>query len=146
VKANNVTLNPLKSILCSTSVTWCGRRIDSQGVQFDDSLVQGLIDLERPLNAQQLQQFIGACHWIRSTILNFSEAIAPLQNLFLKYLQEAKSMKGTLLRKYKVSWDEVSIQCVDNIKRLLANQVNYLTLILLKSCVFLPMLVIFSMV
>jgi hypothetical protein len=61
VKAKNVTLNPLKSILCSISVTWCGRKIDSQGVAFDDSLVQGLVDLLRPLNAQQLQKFIGAC-------------------------------------------------------------------------------------
>jgi hypothetical protein len=51
VKSNNVLL------LSPTSVTWCGRKIDSQGVQFDDTLVQDLIELECPVNAQNLQQF-----------------------------------------------------------------------------------------
>jgi hypothetical protein len=61
IKDRNVYLNPTKSVLCSSSVTWCGRRIDSIGVNFDDTLVQGLIDFERPKSAQQLQHFIGAC-------------------------------------------------------------------------------------
>jgi hypothetical protein len=48
VKAKGVTLNSLKSTLCSISVTWCGRKVDSQGLKLDDSLVQGLIGLQRP--------------------------------------------------------------------------------------------------
>jgi hypothetical protein len=48
IKDKNFYLNPTKSVLCSSSVTWCGRQINSTGVKFDDTLVQGLIDLERP--------------------------------------------------------------------------------------------------
>jgi hypothetical protein len=71
-----------------------------------------------------LQQFIGACNWVRSTIPNFSEAIAPLQNLLVKYTKEAKSMKGTQLRKYELSWDEEANNCFNKVKRLLSNQVK----------------------
>jgi hypothetical protein len=124
LKTKNIVLNPEKSTLCSTSVTWCGRRIDSTGVVFDDNLIRGLLKLERPVNAQQLQQFIGACNWVRSTIPRFSEEISPLQTMLLNYTRDAKSMKGSSLRKYKLEWNEKTNLCFQHIKTLLANQVK----------------------
>jgi hypothetical protein len=124
MREKNVSLSPLKSTLCSTSVTWCGRKIDASGVKFDDKLIQGLLDLERPKTAQQLQQFICACNWVRSSIPMFSKEISPLQALLQKYTCEAGSMKANVLRKFNIDWNEDHNNCFFKIKSLLSNQVK----------------------
>jgi hypothetical protein len=80
--------------------------------------------LERPKTAQQLQQFIGACNWIRSTIPNFSKEIDPLQSLLLQYSKEPKSLKGSVLKKYQIAWDDASEFCFQWIKSLLSERVK----------------------
>jgi hypothetical protein len=124
MREKNVSLSPLKSTLCSTSVTWCGRKIDASGVKFDDKLIQGLVDLERPKTAQQLQQFICACNWVRASIPMFSKEISPLQDLLQRYTNEAGSMKGTALRKFNIDWNDDHSTCFLKIKSLLSNQVK----------------------
>jgi hypothetical protein len=103
---------------------WCGRRISKSGITFDDQLIEGITTLGRLVTAQNLQQFIGACIWVRSCIPEFSKEMHPLQCLLSKYISQSKPMKGSALRKYKLDWSDESNQCFERIKCLLSNQVK----------------------
>ena len=48
-------LNPSKCEFYTTSVVWCGKVISKDGIGHDPKRLQGLIDLEPPTNAQELQ-------------------------------------------------------------------------------------------
>ena len=89
----NVFLNPDKSQLCSRSVVWCGRRISAEGVTFDEKMVEGLMKMDKPINGQQLQQFVCGCNWLRAGIPKFAEQMEPLYALLRKLTQQCASSK-----------------------------------------------------
>lgn len=76
----NLRLHPKKCVLYATSVKWCGRIISANGIRHDPSNLQGLLDLDRPTTDGQLQQFVCAMQWLRSSIPQFQRLIQPLHD------------------------------------------------------------------
>ena len=114
----------MKSQLIAREVTWVGRKISEHGVTFDDSLIEGLQNLSPPTNAQELQQFVCGVNWMRCSIPNFAEEIAPLQDVIRTCQQQLNSSKGSRLRKIPLEWTPDLNSCFLRIKELLKNIVR----------------------
>lgn len=74
----NWKLHPAKCVLFTRSVRWCGRVISADGIRHDPSSLDSLLDLERPTTGGQLQMFLCAMQWLRSSIPRFQSLLAPL--------------------------------------------------------------------
>ena len=60
-----IKLNANRCILYTLKAHWCGRVISENGIEFNEDMTQGLIDLEEPHTAAQLQHFLCGMNWIR---------------------------------------------------------------------------------
>ena len=65
-----IKLNPAKCDLFRLSVDWCGRIISADGVRFDETLVNSLVNMPTPKTAADLQQFL--CAGIGSDQIRYS--------------------------------------------------------------------------
>ena len=74
----NLKLHPGKCVLFSKMVRWCGRLISFNGVRFDPRRVQALHDMALPVTGADLQQFVCALNWMRTSIPSFATLISPL--------------------------------------------------------------------
>jgi hypothetical protein len=92
-RQHNLKLHPGKCVLFATEVRWCGRLISSAGVRFDPRRAQGLLDLPAPTTGADLQQFVCALNWMRTSIPSFATLIAPLQ-ILLESVYQAAGGKG----------------------------------------------------
>jgi hypothetical protein len=100
-RQHNLKLHPGKCVLFATEVRWCGRMISSTGVRFDPRRAQGLLDMPAPTTGADLQQFVCALNWMRTSIPSFDTLIAPLQTL-LESVYEAAGGKRTKTAAAKV--------------------------------------------
>ena len=73
-----------KSTLYATKVKWCGRIIDNEGVKFDPSRISGLADMEQPVTAGELCEFIHCMQWMACSVPAFAERIEPLRKILEK--------------------------------------------------------------
>ena len=74
-------VHPTKSHLFMKEAHFCGRIIDGDGVRFDPRRLETLLSMSPPERGNELQQFICAANWMRSSIPAFSKQIAPLHKL-----------------------------------------------------------------
>ena len=77
----NLKLNAKKCHFFQDSIKWCGRIIDKHGIKQDPERIIALSSIPTPTTAQQLQQFVCACNWMRVSLPNFTEVIAPLRQI-----------------------------------------------------------------
>ena len=103
----NLKLHPGKCVLFSKMVRWCGRLISFNGVRFDPRRVQALHDMALPVTGADLQQFVCALNWMRTSIPSFATLISPLQDLLEAVYSHAgkrtKSAASKILLS-KVGW------------------------------------------
>jgi hypothetical protein len=111
----NIYLSPEKSQLCSESVTWWGRIISKEGISFDDTYIQGLVDMAIPRTAQELQQFCCGLNRLRLSLPDIAEHMDPLQ----EYLNTFGSSKSRFLRNVKLGWNENLEKAFINVKEIL---------------------------
>lgn len=76
----NWKLHPAKCILFTHSVRWCGRVISAEGIRHDPSSIDSLLSMERPTTGGQLQMFLCAMQWLRSSIPRFQSLVEPLHH------------------------------------------------------------------
>jgi hypothetical protein len=105
----NLKLHPGKCSLYATKLRWCGRLISPTGVCFGPRRVQGLRDMEPPSMGAELQQFVCALNWMRTSLPKFSQLIAPLQAI-LELVYQAAGGQRTRTASAKiplidVGWD-----------------------------------------
>ncbi|KAH9152761.1 hypothetical protein AeRB84_004872 [Aphanomyces euteiches] len=96
-------LNPLKCEFYSTSVIWCGKMISELGISHDPARINGLVELQPPVTARDLQQFTCALNWMRQSLPQFNELVAPLLDLLDVVCVAADSRKKTKLEKFLLS-------------------------------------------
>lgn len=80
-RASNLKIHAQKIEMFKKEAHFCGRIVDGDGFKFDPRRMQALTDMKHPEFAGDLQQFLCATNWIRSSIPMYSEVIAPLHNL-----------------------------------------------------------------
>ncbi|ETV73005.1 hypothetical protein H257_12050 [Aphanomyces astaci] len=71
-------LNPKKCDFFLTKAIWCGKVVSTEGAQHSPTRIQGLCALASPAMAADIQQFVCATNWIRSSIPCYTELVAPL--------------------------------------------------------------------
>jgi hypothetical protein len=120
----NVFLNPNKTQLCTQKVTWCGRVIDKEGVTYDEEMVTGLLELRAPGNGQELQQFICACNWMRSSMPEFAKIVGPLQSLLLDCTKRIQSSKSKMLKNCSFAWEQIHQDAFEEMRNALKNLVK----------------------
>ena len=63
-----------------TEAKFCGRIIDQSGVRYDPLRMETLISTKLPEFASDLQQFLCATNWMRTSIPDYSRVVAPLHS------------------------------------------------------------------
>jgi len=95
----NLKLNANKCRFFQDSIKWCGRIIDQEGIKQDPERIQALSNITTPVTAQQLQQFICASNWMRTSLPKFTEVTAPLREILeLAYKKVGKRTSSSVKR------------------------------------------------
>jgi hypothetical protein len=100
-----VKISPKKTNLFSDTVKWCGKVISKNTVKPDPDYIQGLVGINRPTNAAELQNFLSSANWIRRYIMDFARLSKPLQDLLKVHTNEVGSLKAKKLRKCILDWN-----------------------------------------
>ena len=82
-------LNPAKCDFYKKEVKWCGRIISASGVKHDPNRIEALCGLAEPTNGKELQQFICAMNWMRTSVPGYNVLVAPMQRCMEKVYQLA---------------------------------------------------------
>ncbi len=116
-------LNPSKCEFYTTSVVWCGKVISADGIGHDPKRLQGLIDLEPPTSAQELQQFVCALNWMRQSLPNYNEMVAPLTRILDVVCTHAGTRKKDRLARHRLAdhgWGQEHMLAIGRCKDALA--------------------------
>ena len=106
--------------------TWCGKVVSANGIAHCPSRVAGLRAMSAPRTAADLQQWICALNWMRSSIPEYNRLVAPLTALLEDAMRTAKSRKKTKLERVALvdqGWSSEHDECVANCKDALARMV-----------------------
>jgi hypothetical protein len=95
-------LHAVKCDLFGTKAEWCGRTISQEGIKFNPKSLSGLVDMERPQIAADLQQFLCGSNWLRTSVPNYAQLADPLLQM-LRRCQDAVGKTKTRLRSYGLS-------------------------------------------
>eukprot|EP00644_Phytophthora_capsici_P005004 jgi/Phyca11/96647/e_gw1.1.158.1 len=66
-------LNPKKCKFFMTEALWCGRVVSADGVRHDPARIDALRQMPVPSTGQELQQFICALNWMRTSLPAFNK-------------------------------------------------------------------------
>ena len=84
------------------------------------------MDLSPPTTAAELQQFVCATNWMRSSIPSYNQLVDPLRRLLDVATKAAGSCKKTALARVAlaaVGWSADHGECFESVKKALANVV-----------------------
>lgn len=77
----NLKISATKSTLFTTSVKWCGRIIDKDGVHYDPRNLSGLRNITSPKTAGELSQYIHCLQWMSQSIPDFANRISSMRKV-----------------------------------------------------------------
>lgn len=102
---------------------FCGRIISKEGFRYDPRHFDSILNMKPPRTAADLQQFIAATNWMRSSIPEYSSTVQPLRDLMESIYY---SVGGRTKRKVKKvvlegSWRAIHDVAFKNIKDKLAS-------------------------
>lgn len=86
-------LSVLKSCLFQTSVKWCERITDGNGVRHDPERIKTLQQLPHPQIDEEIQQFLCAVNWLRDSLIGCAYNARPLQACLNRALSNHKRSK-----------------------------------------------------
>ena len=93
-------LNLDKCELVKTSITWCGRVLDSDGWRFSEKYFSKVLKIPEPQNVEELETAVYMAQWLGTSVPRCAVVKTPLQNL-MTYFQSLTSPKGKKLSKSK---------------------------------------------
>ena len=68
-----------------SEVEYCGHLLDKEGIHFERSKLDSILDFKRPETQQQLRAFLGLANWFRDHVSNHSRLVQPLHGLLKGY-------------------------------------------------------------
>ncbi len=119
-------LNPNKCNFFLREAEWCGMVVSSPGIAHSPPRIQGLVDLEPPVTAADLRQFLCATNWMRASIPMLNQLVDPLRKILEVASKTATSAKKTTLARISlilIGWSDDHLNCFENVKRALAEVV-----------------------
>jgi hypothetical protein len=96
-------LHPDKCNFFRNSVKWCGRVISASGTTHCPMRIEGLVVMELPKTAADLQQFLCACNWMRASIPRYNELVHELSKLMELSMSKCGSRKKLKLTKVELA-------------------------------------------
>ncbi|GMF13375.1 unnamed protein product [Phytophthora lilii] len=123
-QTKGLKLNPKKGKFYLREALWCGRVVSGEGVRHDPARISALSNLPAPATGQELQQFVCALNWMRSSLPAFNKLIGPLVKMMEKVYERAGGRKKTQVRKVTLSdvgWGEAEVASLENCKQSLQN-------------------------
>ncbi|KAK9695540.1 hypothetical protein QE152_g32505 [Popillia japonica] len=81
LRALGMTLNPNKTKLLQTEVSYYGHLLTSQGLQADPSKITTIKKMAVPTNKKELQCFLGMVNYLNKFLPNLSTVSEPLRLL-----------------------------------------------------------------
>jgi transposase InsO family protein len=116
-----------KTVFFKPEVSFCGRVFSAKGVRFDDDYVKSVVAMAKPQDAAQLRSYLASVNWMRSSIPQFSELVAPLQELLAVALRTADNSHTAGMKKVglrDIGWSPVHDAAFDAINRALGKAVQ----------------------
>lgn len=80
----NLKINKEKSVFCQTTLKYLGHIVGSGGIQTDPEKVKAIEELPPPTCISGVRRIIGMAGWYGAFIPNFTNVIAPLNELLTK--------------------------------------------------------------
>ncbi|KAF4029245.1 hypothetical protein GN244_ATG19049 [Phytophthora infestans] len=106
-----ITRHEIKKDYKRAQALWCGRILSGDGVRHDPASVEALTNLQPPTTGQELQQFVCAPNWMRTSLRAYNKLIDPPLKFMEKVYEKAGGRKKTQIRKY--SWDRHEAGLID---------------------------------
>ncbi|GMF10762.1 unnamed protein product [Phytophthora lilii] len=123
-QTKGLKLNPEKRKFYVREALWCGRVVSGDGVCHDPARISALSNLPALTSGQELQQFVCALNWMRSSLPAFNKLIGPLVKMMEKVYERAGGRQKTQVRKVTLSdvgWGEAEVASLENCKQSLQN-------------------------
>ena len=98
-------LHPDKCKLFTTEVKFCGKIFTPKGIFQDPKKIKTLTNMPLPKNAGELQQYLCAMNWMRSSIPDFARISKPLRKK-LELVAKGTTRKSKHLIKIPISMSE----------------------------------------
>ncbi|KAJ2927414.1 hypothetical protein H1R20_g9684, partial [Candolleomyces eurysporus] len=83
-RANGLFLNPKKSVIITTSVTFLGHRIDQEGIHADTSKTGKIVQWLTPRSVKEVRPFLGLVRYLSAFLPSLVEYTAVLDPLTSK--------------------------------------------------------------
>ena len=119
-------LHPAKCCFYAEEAEWCGKIISGEGVRHNPTRLEGLTNMEEPVDAAQLQQFLCAINWMRASIPEYAKLTGKLNELLDKAGKAASSRKKTKLAKVnlkELGWTQEHSKAMTQVKEALTRMV-----------------------
>lgn len=126
-RQSNLKVSIRKSKFFLRRVRWCGRIIDSEGVQFDPRNLSGLLGIQLPRTAAELCEYVHCLQWMASSMPDFASRIAPLKEILEEAYSKAGSRKKSSVKKIQLtslSWGKRHEEMFNEFQRELKNMVK----------------------
>ena len=87
----HLTINKGKYAFFQREVTYCGYRVDGEGLHKTAEKVQSVMEAPQPSNVSQLHAFLGMVNYYHRFLPNLSTTLTPLHHLLKKHIKWAWS-------------------------------------------------------
>ena len=105
-REKGMTLNPQKCTMCVPEVEYCGHLLDKDGIHFERSKLDSILNFKRPETQQQLRAFLGLANWFRDHVANHSRLVRPLHALLKGYSKHQR-----------INWTQELLQVYEDTKK-----------------------------
>jgi transposase InsO family protein len=125
--ARGIKLNPRKSKLFCKQIKWCGRLLSADGVGVDPEFAHALLEMEPPVTAGDLMQFVHGAGWLRDYIPDFARCLLPLNDCLNALLKELPRRTKRLAKTKLLSdgcWGREEAKAFANVKQAIADAVT----------------------
>jgi RNase H-like domain found in reverse transcriptase/Reverse transcriptase (RNA-dependent DNA polymerase)/Integrase zinc binding domain/Chromo (CHRromatin Organisation MOdifier) domain len=121
IHGSGLKLHAEKCTLFATQIEFCGRIISDSGVRYAPKSMQTLQEMLPPSTGAELAQYMGAVNWMRSSIPNYAEKVAPLQALLEQVYDAAGSRTKKSAARVSLHglWAPDAQACYKNIQKTL---------------------------
>ncbi|CEP03568.1 hypothetical protein PBRA_009453 [Plasmodiophora brassicae] len=130
----NLKLNPTKCTLFARELKWCGRIYSKDGIRHDPERIESLMNMPQPTTIKDLQQFLWAANWMRTSVPGYAHIVGPLQAIIdeahaeLRRIQpdlrNVQSSSASSMGLIDLGWNTVHSQAFEDLRFALINHVQ----------------------
>ncbi|KAG6574672.1 DNA/RNA polymerase [Phytophthora cinnamomi] len=125
-EAYGLKLHAKKCDFFEVEVKWCGKMVSAAGVRHCPDRVQGLVEMQPPQTAGDLQQFLCAVNWMRQSIPEYNRLTAGLYAVLEEAMKAAELRKKVKLAKFplhQIGWGDPQLADLAAVKAALLKMV-----------------------